>query len=114
MSKFTSKSFVLEQVISFHYTNAVVTPGKVTPLVWGKPVSRNVERGTFTAAVYDDKGEKQVIDPETGKKKFRQYRIENCAFTAEDLLAMGICPNCNRPLTDGCEYSESSNDCAFA
>jgi hypothetical protein len=27
---------------------------------------------------------------------------------------MGYCPNCNRPLTDGCEYSESSNDCAFA
>ena len=108
---FSSKSFRLNDVISFHYTNAVVTPGKVTPLVWAKPVSRNEERGTFTAAVFDDEGQEQVIDDRTGKPKFRQYRIENCAFTATDLLAMGYCPQCKKPLADGCEYSETTDDC---
>lgn len=111
---FSNKSFRLNSVISFHYTNAVVTAGKVTPLVYAKPVSRNEERGTFTAAVFDDEGQGQVIDDRTGKPKFRQYRIENCAFTADDLLAMGYCPNCKHPLSDGCEYSESSDDCASA
>lgn len=112
--RFSNKSFRLNSVISFHYTNAIVDAGKVTPLVHAKPVSRNEAAGTFTAAVFDDEGQEQVIDDRTGKPKFRQYRIENCAFTADDLLAMGYCPNCKRPLTDGCEYSTSSDDCAFA
>lgn len=115
---FSSKSFVLGQTISFHYTNAVVNAGKVTPLVWAKPMSRNVERGTFNAAIYDEKGEHPVIDEKTGKEKFRQFRIANCAFTADDLLAMGYCPKCKRPLIDpdnelsaGCEYSTSTDSC---
>ena len=103
-------SFRLNTLIHIHYTDK---RGK-TSQRYVKRVSDliDIEADWVNVQCFDADGN-PLTEDRKGKQVevHRRLNLSNVSFTREDCLAMGYCPQCKQPLTDGCEYSETTDDC---
>ena len=105
-------SFRLNTLIHIHYTDK---RGK-TSQRYVKRVEKHLididgDWVNVQCCYEDGKPMTEVRKDGTEKEMHRRLNLSNVSFTREDCLAMGYCPQCKMPLSDGCEYSETTDDC---